>query len=287
MTPFHLLLIEDDASVAKGLIAGLEQEGFRVTWADTGAAGLAAAREGATTAGTDGPGTGGERSGGARSGGERTGGGGAASKGGDGPVNIDLIILDLRLPDMSGFDVARQIRGDGNTVPILILTASDDEVDTVLGLELGADEYVTKPFRLRPLTSRIKAMLRRTYGELAAGRDKPEGAARAGALPEGRTRLGRVTVDRERLRVTKDGADVFLTPTELRILLYLLDRPERPVTRDMIVAAVWGDDYILEDPRTVDVHVRHLREKLEDNPAEPVYIRTVRGVGYVLSPPEH
>ena len=274
MTPYHLLLIEDDASVAKGLIAGLKQEGFRVTWADTGAAGLEAAR----------------------------GPGGAAPAHGGGPVSIDLIILDLRLPDMSGFDVAKRIRGDGNTVPILILTASDDEVDTVLGLELGADEYVTKPFRLRPLTSRIKAMLRRTYGELAGGRT-PEGRGAPGndepgrntgdgtdrgtgaADADARTRFGTVTVDRERFRVTRDGADVFLTPTELRILLYLLDRPERPVTRDMIVAAVWGDDYILEDPRTVDVHIRHLREKLEDNPAAPVYIRTVRGVGYVFAPP--
>jgi len=172
---------------------------------------------------------------------------------------------------MPGFDVARAIRGEGNTVPILILTASDDEVDTVLGFELGADEYVTKPFRLRPLTSRIKAMLRRSYGELAAGSG-------------GQVRFGDVVIDRERLRATKAGADVVLTPTEMRILLYLIDRPDRPVTREMIVNGVWGDDFILEDPRTVDVHIRHLREKLEDNPASPAYIRTVRGVGYIFSP---
>jgi DNA-binding response OmpR family regulator len=233
MTTYHLLLIEDDASVAKGLVAGLEQAGFAVTWTDTGAAGLAVLR------------------------------------GEGGPVH--LVILDLRLPDMPGFDVARAIRSDGNTVPILILTASDDEVDTVLGFELGADEYVTKPFRLRPLTSRIKAMLRRSYGELAAGTG-------------GHVRFGDVVIDRERLRVSKAGAELVLTPTEMRMLLYLVERPDRPVTREMIVNGVWGDDFILEDPRTVDVHIRHLREKLEDNPAEPAHIRTVRGVGYVFLP---
>lgn len=233
MTTYHLLVIEDDASVAKGLVQGLEQEGFQVTWKDTGQGGLQAARDG----------------------------------------GVDLIVLDLRLPDITGFDVARQIRGDGNTVPILILTASDDDVDTVLGLELGADEYVTKPFRLRPLTSRIKAMLRRTYGELSAGTGS-------------QLRFGEVTVDRERLRVTRKGREVVLTPTELRMLLYLLERPDRPVTREMIVNGVWGEDFFLEDPRTVDVHIRHLREKLEDEPARPRYIRTVRGVGYVFSPSE-
>lgn len=231
MTTYHLLVIEDDASVAKGLVQGLEQEGFQVTWKDTGQGGLETARG----------------------------------------AGVDLIVLDLRLPDITGFDVARQIRGDGNTVPILILTASDDDVDTVLGLELGADEYVTKPFRLRPLTSRIKAMLRRTYGELSAGTGS-------------QLRFGEVTVDRERLRVTRKGQEVVLTPTELRMLLYLLERPDRPVTREMIVNGVWGEDFFLEDPRTVDVHIRHLREKLEDEPAQPRYIRTVRGVGYVFSP---
>ena len=257
MAAYHLLLIEDDASVAKGLVAGLEQDGFTVSWADTGGGGLELLRGG------DGaPATG------------RTSAGAAQpERGGTRTSHIDLVILDLRLPDMTGFDVARQVRGDGNNVPIMILTASDDEVDTVLGFELGADEYVTKPFRLRPLISRIRAMLRRTYGELAAGRSQV-------------AHFGEVTVDRERLRVTKRGEELFLTPTELRILLYFIDRPDRPVTREMIVAGVWGDDYVLEDPRTVDVHIRHLREKLEDNPAEPVHIRTVRGVGYVFSPQE-
>ncbi|NBC30680.1 MAG: response regulator, partial [Spirochaetes bacterium] len=229
MAAYHLLLIEDDVSVAKGLIAGLEQDGFTVTWADTGEGGLGCLRGGVPHSGTP------------HAGAATTG----AAAGRPAPdVHIDLVILDLRLPDMTGFDVARQIRGDGNSVPILILTASDDEVDTVLGFELGADEYVTKPFRLRPLISRIRAMLRRTYGELAGGASQT-------------LRFGEVVVDRERLRVTKRGDEVFLTPTELRILLYLLDRPERPVTREMIVAGVWGDDYILEDPRTVDVHIRH------------------------------
>jgi DNA-binding response OmpR family regulator len=114
-------------------------------------------------------------------------------------------------------------------------------------------------------------MLRRGYGELAAGTG-------------GHFRFGDVVIDRERLRVFKARAELVLTPTKMRMLPYLVERPDRPVTREMIVNGVWGDDFILEDPRTVEVHIRHLREKLEDNPAEPAHIRTVRGVGYVFSP---
>jgi DNA-binding response OmpR family regulator len=185
---------------------------------------------------------------------------------------LQLILLDLRLPDVSGFDVCRQLRAKGNRLPILMLTARDEEVDKVLGLELGADDYVVKPFSLRELLSRIRALLRRAYGELAP--------AEAGE----RVSFGDIEVDLERIQVYRQGRRVELTPTEFRLLRHLIAHPEQPFTRGALIEAVWGYGSDVSNERTVDVHVRHIREKLEADPAQPRWFVTVRGIGYKFEP---
>jgi DNA-binding response OmpR family regulator len=177
-------------------------------------------------------------------------------------------VLDIRLPDINGFDVCRRLRSQGRRQPILMLTARDEELDKVLGLELGADDYVVKPYKLHELIARIRALLRRAYGELAA--------AVAGA----RLRFGDIELDLERLLVTRRGQAVDLTPIEFRLLRYLVSNAERPVTRDALIEAVWGYEGDLGSDRTIDVHMRHLRAKLEDDPARPRWLLTVRGMGY-------
>ena len=182
--------------------------------------------------------------------------------------NPALITLDIRLPDISGYDVCRRLRAEGFRQPVLMLTARDEEVDKVLGLELGADDYVVKPYSLREVTSRIRALLRRAYGELAAGNDGSP------------LRVGDLEIDPARLAVRKAGASVELTPTEFRLLHHLAAHAERPVSRAALIEAVWGYDSDIGGERAVDVHIHHLRTKLEDDPAHPRYLVTVRGVGY-------
>ena len=165
---------------------------------------------------------------------------------------------------MSGFDICRHLRNNGYKQPILMLTARDEEVDKVLGLELGADDYVVKPYNLRELISRIRALLRRAYGELATP-----------TTPE-RITFGDVMIDSERLIVTKRGQAIELTPTEFRLLRFLATHPSRVFTREQLLSEVWGYDYF-GGTRTVDVHVRRLRAKLGDMDA---LIGTVRNVGY-------
>jgi DNA-binding response OmpR family regulator len=173
----------------------------------------------------------------------------------------DAILLDVMLPDGSGHDVCREIR-TASTIPIIMLTALDDEVDKVIGLELGADDYITKPFGMRELRSRVKAILRR------AAMIPPAGDATTG-----------VVVDRVRHVTTVDGTTVDLTYVEFEILTTLIASPGRVFSRNQLLDAVWGSSDFRE-PRTVDVHVRHLREKIEQDPAAPTRIQTVRGVGY-------
>lgn len=228
----RILIIEDERAVARGLRYALEKEGFQVSVAHTGREGLQLARSEAP----------------------------------------DLIILDIRLPDISGFDVCRELRKDLKQ-PILMLTARDEETDKVLGLELGADDYVTKPYGLRELISRVRALLRRAYGDLVIG---PQGA---------RITVGDLVLDLERQQVTKRGTLVNLTSTEFRLLSYLATHPDRPFTREELINAAWGYAQFFGDERTVDVHIRHLREKIEDVPAAPRYIVTVRGVGYRFQTP--
>jgi DNA-binding response OmpR family regulator len=230
----HILVVEDEPAVARGLTYGLSAEGFITFWAENGnkALEMAEANE------------------------------------------VHLILLDIRLPDINGFDVCRQLRAQGKRQPIIMLTASDEEVDKVLGLELGADDYVVKPYSLREVVSRIRAMLRRAYGDLASsnGRDK--------------LMFGNVLIDFDRLQAQRisDGQPINLTPTEFRLLRYLVSNPDRPISRETLIETVWGYGSDIGDDRTIDVHIRHLREKLEEDPTNPRWILTVRGYGYKFKP---
>ena len=180
--------------------------------------------------------------------------------------NFDLVVLDVMLPRMDGFDVCRAIRSR-STVPIIMLTAKTEETDKVLGLELGADDYITKPFSVREFRSRVKAVLRRA--ELA----QPE------AQFEEPIDAGELQIDFEKRSVVIRGKPAQLTYVEFEILAALAHAPGRVFSRTMLLERVWGDASY-RDPRTIDVHIRHLREKLEEEPKTPELILTVRGVGY-------
>jgi len=223
-----ILIVEDERAVARGLQYALQSEGFEVLCAETGQLAIDLAKT----------------------------------------RNPSLILLDLRLPDISGFDVCRQLRKDGLRQPILMLTALDDPIDKVLGLELGADDYVVKPYNLRELIARIRSLLRRAYGELSE-------------VSQGQViTFGEIILDLEQLRVTRLGQTVYLTPTEFRLLRYLVTHPDKPINRDTLIEAVWGYDSDASSDRMVDVHIRHLRQKLEASPSDPQWLLTVRGIGY-------
>ena len=175
-----------------------------------------------------------------------------------------LVVLDLMLPGMSGLDVCRQMRASGDQTPILVVSARDHEMDRVLGLEVGADDYLVKPFGMRELVARARALMRRSSTKSTA------------------TQV--VTHENLRLypdecRVTRDGKDLSLSPKEYRLLELFMQYPRRVWSRDKLLEQIWGHDYF-GDSKTVDVHIRWLREKLEDNPSEPVHLQTVRGFGY-------
>ena len=184
----------------------------------------------------------------------------------------DLVLLDLMLPELSGIEVCRIIRAESG-VPIVMLTAKDSELDKVVGLELGADDYVTKPFSLRELSARIRALFRRS--EQVAAADT--------ALPPV-VDLGRVQVDLAGHRLLRDGEALAIKPKAFELLAFLLRHPGQAFTRDQLLEHVWGYDYAGET-RTVDVHVHWLRSTLEDDAAAPRFIHTVRGVGYVFRRP--
>ncbi len=179
---------------------------------------------------------------------------------------FDLVVLDIMLPKTDGLDVCRRLR-ENSSVPIIMLTAKDEEVDKVLGLELGADDYITKPFSMREFRSRVKAALRRA--EMT-----PEGVELKKPLE-----IDGISIDFAKRAVTVGGTPVQLTYVEFEILSKLAARPGRVFTRTGLLDQIWGDS-AYRDPRTVDVHIRHLREKIEEDPREPHYIFTVRGVGY-------
>lgn len=228
MTGERILIVEDEHAVARGLEYGLSKEGYTTLIAATGQGALELAR-------TQDP---------------------------------HLILLDIRLPDLSGFDVCRQLRAEGFRQPILILTARDEELDKVLGLELGADDYIVKPYHLRELIARIRALLRRAYGDLS------------NIQASKRIVIGDIEIDFDQIQVRKQGQPVYLTSTEFRLLHYLVSHPNRPIMRSNLIEAVWGYDSEIGSERTVDVHIRHLREKLEEDPSNPRWIVTVRGMGY-------
>ena len=180
--------------------------------------------------------------------------------------SFDLVMLDVMLPKLDGFEVCRRVRAQ-SSVPIIMLTAKAEEFDKVLGLELGADDYITKPFSMREFRSRVKAVLRRA--ELARNGDAPEEPLDQGEL----------RIDFAKRSVELRGEPVRLTYVEFEILSALARSPGRVFSRSMLLERLWGDS-AYRDPRTIDVHIRHLREKLELDPREPEFIFTVRGVGY-------
>ena len=227
--PVRILIIEDDAAVARSLQDGLERDGYAVTWKASGAEGVRYARD----------------------------------------QGSQLIILDVRLPDGSGFDFCRQMRQAGLRQPILMLTVRRDEVDKVLGLEMGADDYVTKPYSLRELLSRVRALLRRAYGELSSTSGDVVYA-------------GDLVIDVGRGQVCRGDQALNLTPTEFRLLTFLARHRGQALSRAQILDAVWGYASDVESERLVNVHVRRLREKIELDPGRPALILTVPGIGYRL-----
>jgi DNA-binding response OmpR family regulator len=184
---------------------------------------------------------------------------------------VDLVVLDLMLPKIDGLEVCKRLRVDSD-VPIIMLTARGDELDKVLGLELGADDYITKPFSIREFRSRVRALLRRAALPRSPGRD--------GEVLE----AGELRVDPARRTVELGGEQVQLTYVEFELLRMLASEPGRVFSREQLLRGLWGDSAYRE-PRTIDVHVRHLREKLEGDPREPEYILTVRGAGYRFREP--
>ena len=226
-----ILIVEDEHAVARGVQYALQQEGYAVTVARSGEEGLEFATQQAP----------------------------------------DLVILDVRLPGIDGFEVLRRLRASGSKAPVLVLTARDDEVDKVIGLELGADDYLTKPFGLRELMSRIKALLRRAYGDLAD--------AVGGRIIRHRD----LVVDLERRRVQRGQRRVSLTATEFEILRHLASRPGRVYSRRELLELIRDYEALDQDEKTINVHVSHLREKLEDDPSDPAFILTVRGAGYAFA----
>jgi DNA-binding response OmpR family regulator len=222
----RILLVDDEQSVQTLLTYPLRKEGYEVIAASTGQEALDRFSEG----------------------------------------QFDLVVLDVMLPEVDGFDVCRRLRAK-SSVPIIMLTAKAEELDKVLGLELGADDYITKPFSMREFRSRVKAVLRRA--ELARNGDAPEEPLTDGEL----------TVDFAKRLVELRGEPIRLTYVEFEILSALARSPGRVFSRSMLLERLWGDSSY-RDPRTIDVHIRHLREKLELDPAAPELISTVRGVGY-------
>jgi len=222
-----VLFVEDDRSIRDVTKLALEQAGFRVTACGDGREGLALFAR------------------------ER----------------FDLVLLDVMLPGVDGFEVCREIR-KGHRTPIIMLTARTDTVDVVVGLELGADDYVSKPFQPAELVARVRAVLRR-------GR---------AALADAVLSVGEIEIDEAAFRATRAGRELGLTATEFRLLCELARRPGQVFTREMLLERVWGYEY-LGDSRLVNVAVQRLRAKVEDDPAHPVLITTVRGVGYRFEPP--
>jgi len=225
-----ILIVEDEHAVARGIQYALQQEGYTVALARSGEEGLEIAV-------------------------------------GQAP---DLVVLDVRLPGIDGFEVLRRLRAAGSKAPVLMLTARDDEVDKVIGLELGADDYVTKPFGLRELLSRIRALLRRAYGDLA---DAVGGRV---------IRHDDLVIDLERRRVQRGDRRISLTPTEFEILRHLASRPGRVYTRSELLELLRDYEALDQDEKTINVHVSHLRDKIEDDPTHPVFVQTIRGVGYAF-----
>jgi len=224
----RVLVVEDDQAMAVGLQDGIASEGYSVLYADDGEKGLRMARE-------------------------------------DQP---DLMVLDVMLPKMNGLDVCRQLRGEGNAVPIIMLTARGQEVDKVLGLKMGADDYVTKPFSLMELLARMESVLRRSSQQPAP---TPEGPAHF--------QFGTIEVDFAKHEATRDGQPLEMSAREFSMLRFFVQNQGKVVSRDQLLDAVWGYDHI-PFTRTVDAHIAKLRKKIEEKPSEPKHLITVHRLGY-------
>lgn len=230
MEPQRILIIEDDPAIGQSLLDGFKQHGFTAELRKTGAGGVEYAQKQAP----------------------------------------HLIVLDIRLPDGSGFDFCRQMRTLGLRQPIIMLTAQRDEVDKVLGLEMGADDYMTKPFSLRELVSRVRAQLRRAYGDYSS--------AETPVIV-----INDLVLEQATGQVRRGDESINLTPIEFRLLTYLARHRGQALSRGQIVEAIWGYAPDLESEKTVNVHIRRLREKIEIKPEEPSLILTVPGIGYRMA----
>ena len=184
---------------------------------------------------------------------------------------VDIVLLDIMLPEKSGVDVTRELRAEKNQIPIIMLTALDDEIDKVVGLEIGADDYVTKPFSPREVIARVHAVLRRFSQKTQAPKEE--------SVKHNQS-YGRLTIDFNKMVVQFDDEIVKLTPKEYELLAYMAEREGRVLSRETILDGVWGYEFSGPDTRMVDMHLSHLRDKIELDPKHPVYLKTVRGFGY-------
>ena len=223
-----ILVVDDEPDIVELVSYNLKKEGFHVSAAADGEEGLAKIRKG----------------------------------------RVDFLILDLMLPGLQGAELCRILRNDPKTknLPIVMLTAKGEEVDRILGLEIGADDYITKPFSPRELVARVKAVLRR-YS----------------VTPEGDKviRMGKLLINKETYSVSKANIPLTLSSTEFKLLLYLVERKGKIFSRDQLLDALWKDEAFVE-PRTVDVHISRLRTQIEDDPSHPAYVKTRRGIGYYV-----
>jgi len=228
MHPKKILIVDDEPDLAELVSYNLKKEGFEVSSASDGEEALKKIRKG----------------------------------------NFNLVILDLMLPDIQGMELCRILRNDPKTkhLPIIMLTAKGEDVDKILGLEMGADDYIAKPFSPRELVARVKAVLRRS-GEKT--------------VEESVIRIADLAINRETFAALKRNMPLNLSATEFKLLLYFAERKGRVFSRDQLLDAVWKDEAFVE-PRTVDVHIRRLRAQIEEDPSNPLYIKTKRGIGYYM-----
>lgn len=220
-----VLIVEDDPGISLSLKDEFESLGYMVFKAENGRKGLAVARQ----------------------------------------KSPDLIILDLMLPGMDGYEVCRELRNEGNRTPIIMLTAKNKEIDKVLGLELGADDYVTKPFSLRELMARVRAVLRRTTERIE---DIDTYC------------FGQIELDFKKYEATKRGKKMDLTPLQFQMLKLLIQKKSEVISRDEFLDEIWGRDNVWISHRTIDSHIANIRRKIEDDPSHPTHILSIRGVGY-------
>ena len=232
----NILVVEDELSIATLLKYNLEQAGYQVALAHDGQAGLDKALE----------------------------------------IKPDLMLLDVMLPKLDGMEVCKELRMQKMNTPIIMLTARDDEFDKVLGLELGADDYMTKPFSPREVIARVKAVLRRF---------SPQVPTAVSESSEKIYEFGGLRVYPDRFEVLLQNEPLEFTPKEFELLVYLIENKNRVLTRDQLLSAVWNYDFA-GDTRIVDVHISHLRDKIEENSRKPIFIKTIRGLGYKFEEPK-